>query len=131
MYYSGALVEEYNIPAGSVWGQPAASRVIAVGAINASDPGSDDIADYSSHGPAAIYLPSFESRTKPDISAIDAVRAPGVTARRGDLRGGARDIRGPRVTGRTLTGIRRRGNTPQSRARMATGRAGGRSPSPG
>ena len=78
MYYSGALIEEYNIPAGSVWGQPAARRVIAVGAINASDPGSDDIADYSSHGPAAIYLPSFESRTKPDISAIDAVRITGV-----------------------------------------------------
>ena len=77
MYYSGALVDEYNISAGSVWGQPAASQVIAVGAISAYDSGSDDISNYSSHGPAVIYFPSFESRPKPDISAIDGVRVTG------------------------------------------------------
>lgn len=55
-------------PSSSVTNQSdAGGDVISVGAINASDPGHDTIAFYSSRGP------TNDGRTKPDITGIDGV----------------------------------------------------------
>ena len=59
-------------PGGSVTNQSdAGGGVIAVGAINASDPGHDTIAYYSSRGP------TNDGRIKPDITGIDGVSISG------------------------------------------------------
>ena len=47
--------------------------MVATAAIDAADPGHDTIEFYSSRGFSEIYFPSFESRLKPDIAAIDGV----------------------------------------------------------
>jgi len=74
LFFLGASAIEYPIPAGSVFGHAGTPRAIAVGAINAS---SNDVAFYSSHGPARINFPSIQLRTKPDISATDGVNVTG------------------------------------------------------
>ncbi len=62
----------YNTIAGSVGAQSdAGGGVLSVGAINASDAGANDIADYSSRGPTG------DGRIKPDITAIDGVDVSG------------------------------------------------------
>jgi subtilisin family serine protease len=62
----------YNTLAGSVGAQSdSGGGVISVGAINASDPGTDTIASYSSRGPTG------DGRIKPDITAIDGVNVTG------------------------------------------------------
>ena len=58
---------ESSVPAQSDSG----GGVVSVGAINASDLGVDDIASYSSHGPAN------NGATKPDVAAIDGVSITG------------------------------------------------------
>jgi subtilisin family serine protease len=70
-------VNEFNVPAGSVFGHPAVTGAIAAGAIAASDPGNDTIETFSSRGPAELFFPSFESRLKPDVAAIDDVSVTG------------------------------------------------------
>ncbi len=70
-------IEEYNISGGSITGHQAVQDVLAVAAINASDPGNNTIAPYSSHGPAQIIFPTIESRSKPNITAIDGVTVTG------------------------------------------------------
>ncbi|MCH8815396.1 MAG: S8 family serine peptidase [Chloroflexi bacterium] len=77
MFVLGGQVEEYNIPDGSVFGHAAVPDVLAIGAINASDPGNDNIAPYSSRGPSRIDFPSIQIRQKPDITAIDGVSVTG------------------------------------------------------
>ena len=72
---------EYNDPSGSVVGHPTMANVLAVGAIDAADPGHDTIEPYSSRGPAIIRLPGFESRAKPDLVAIDGVSVTGAGGR--------------------------------------------------
>ena len=72
-----AVVNEFNVPAGSIFGHPAVPGAIAVGAIDAADPGVDTIEPFSSHGPAEITFPSFESRLKPDVVGIDGVSVTG------------------------------------------------------
>ena len=47
------------------------SRVLAIGAINASDSGNDNIEPFSSHGPVGINFPSLEIREKLDLTGID------------------------------------------------------------
>ena len=71
------VVNEFNVPAGSVFGHPAVTGAIAAGAIAASDPGNDTIETFSSRGPAEVFSPSFESRLKPDVAAIDGVSVTG------------------------------------------------------
>jgi hypothetical protein len=77
MYFGAAITcggaaANYNTIAGSVPAQSdAGGGVLSVGAINASDPGSDSIASYSSHGPTG------DGRIKPDITAIDGVDVSG------------------------------------------------------
>lgn len=71
---NGAWVYTDNITsADSIFGHPAVPDVIAVGAIDASDPGNDDIRDFSSQGPVTISYPSPVSRPKPDLCGIDGV----------------------------------------------------------
>lgn len=77
MYYFGMNRVEFTVPQGSIFGHPAASGAIAVGTINADNPGNESIAIYSSQGPCEISFPSSEFRQKPDITGIDAVRVSG------------------------------------------------------
>ena len=77
MYVYGSVVNQHNVPQGSIFGHPAVVGAIGVGAIDAADPGNNDIEPFSSRGPADVYFPSFQSRPKPDISAIDGVTVTG------------------------------------------------------
>jgi subtilisin family serine protease len=70
-------VTEYNVPGGSVFGHPGIPGVLAIGAIDASDPNHDDIEPFSSHGPARIDFPTVQIRSKPDLIAIDGVSVTG------------------------------------------------------
>lgn len=78
MFLLGGQVDEYNTPAGSVFGHSGVPGVVAVGAINADEPGNDDIAFYSSRGPSRIDFPSISIRPKPDVTGIDGVSVTGV-----------------------------------------------------
>ena len=71
---------EYWVPEGGIVSQPAVKGVLAVGAIDASDPGYDDPEDFSDMGPSRIYDysdDSFEDRLKPDVMGIDGVLVTG------------------------------------------------------
>jgi len=71
---NGAYVYANNIdPADSIFGHPAVPGAIAAGAIDARDPGNDDIEPFSSQGPVTISHPSPVSRPKPDLSGVDGV----------------------------------------------------------
>ena len=72
-----AYMTEFGVPEGSIFGHPAVPGAVATGAIDADDPGHDTIEYYSSHGPSEIFFPSFESRDKPDVVAIDGVSVTG------------------------------------------------------
>ncbi len=75
---NGAYVYNNNIdPADSIFGHAAVPGAIAAGAINASDPGNDDIEFFSSQGPVTISYPSPVSRAKPDLCGIDGVAVTG------------------------------------------------------
>ncbi|MCK4476729.1 MAG: S8 family serine peptidase [Methanophagales archaeon] len=75
---SGAGVYTNNIDsADSIFGHAAVPNAIAVGAIDASDPGNDDIEPFSSQGPVTISYPSPVSRPKPDLCGIDGVTVTG------------------------------------------------------
>jgi hypothetical protein len=50
---------------------------ITVGAIGADDPGHDTIESFSSQGPCDIFFPTYERRSKPDVTGIDGVRITG------------------------------------------------------
>ena len=71
------LVEEFNVPDGSVFGHPAVSGVLATAAIAASDPGNDTIESFSSRGPSEIFFPIRETRQTPTVAAIDGVSVTG------------------------------------------------------
>ncbi|MEW6458995.1 MAG: fibronectin type III domain-containing protein [Bacillota bacterium] len=73
--YDGQVVN-YGTAADSIFGHPAVPNVIAVGALNASNPMA--IASYSSQGPVTITYPSSVTRKKPDICGIDGVAVTGV-----------------------------------------------------
>jgi hypothetical protein len=64
-------------PADSVWGHPAVEEVFSCAAIDAADPGLDDIETYSSRGPCTISFPSAEVRDAPFITAVDGVTVTG------------------------------------------------------
>jgi hypothetical protein len=75
---SGVTVYSNNLnSADSIFGHPAVPGAVTVGAIDASDPGNDNIESYSSRGPVTISYPSAVSRQKPDISGIDDVSVTG------------------------------------------------------
>ena len=77
LFVLGGTVDEYGTPAGSIFGHAALPRVIAVGAIDASDPENNDIEGFSSQGPTQIYFPTEQSRPKPDVVSIDGVAITG------------------------------------------------------
>ena len=66
----GPRIEEYGVPAGSIFGVAAVPGVMAVGAVPASAP--DVIEPFSSRGPALIAIPERRERQKPDLVAVDA-----------------------------------------------------------
>jgi len=66
-----------QVAADSIFGHPAVPGAMAAAAIDASDPGNDDIEPFSSRGPSTIFFPSQEIRQKPDVSAIDGVTVTG------------------------------------------------------
>lgn len=75
---------DFDVPSDTVWGHPAATDVIAVGAVPAtsnrfcsSASGPDQIETFSSQGPEAIFFPSFEQRLKPDVVAPDDIHITG------------------------------------------------------
>ena len=76
MFYSLAPLE-YNVPEGSIFGHPAVPGALAAGAVDASDPGNDNIRLFSSRGPSEIFYPAQVLRPKPDITAIDGVSVTG------------------------------------------------------
>ena len=78
MYSFGNIsVEQYEVSAGSVFGHAGVPGVLAVGAIDANDPGNDTIEFFSSIGPSRIDFPSVQLRDKPDITGIDGVSVTG------------------------------------------------------
>lgn len=77
MFHLGAPAIQYPIPEGSIFGHPGVARAIAVGTINAADPGTNDIAFYSSRGPARVDFPARQDRAKPDLTGIDGVSVTG------------------------------------------------------
>jgi subtilisin family serine protease len=68
---------EYASSQFGIFGHPARPEVVAVAAINALDPGLDDIESFSSHGPSPIFFPSTIFRPKPDLAAFDGVATTG------------------------------------------------------
>ena len=77
LFFLGSPAIEFPTPRGSIFGHPGVARAIAVGAINASESGNDQIAFYSSQGPARVDFPRREDRNKPDVIGIDGVRVSG------------------------------------------------------
>jgi len=75
LFVYGGSILDYGTTADSIYGHPAVSEVIAVGAINAGDPNS--IAPYSSQGNVTISYPASQIRKKPDLAAIDGVSVTG------------------------------------------------------
>ena len=61
------------IPGDAIVGHAALPGVISTAAINANDPGNDDIAPYSSRGPSTIRFPAQVVRATPSITGIDNV----------------------------------------------------------
>lgn len=75
LLFAGQIrVEEHNVARGSIFGHPCVRDALAVGAIDAADPGFDTIEAFSSQGPCEIMLPVHDSRTKPDLVGADGTR---------------------------------------------------------
>ncbi len=75
MFFNGPVIpQEFNVPEDSVFGHPAVSEVIAVGAVPSNNP--NIIEGFSSQGPVTISFPS-QSRLKPDVVAPNRVSITG------------------------------------------------------
>jgi hypothetical protein len=70
-------VDDDSTSSDTIFGHPAVEEVISCAAINASDPGTDTIAFYSSRGPSTISFPTSDSRQTPFITGIDGVSITG------------------------------------------------------
>lgn len=89
LFFLGGGAIEYPISKSSVYGHSAVERVIAVGAINASEFDTEEVTFYSSRGPSVINhvldpsslsivnLEYQELRKKPDLVAVDGVSVTG------------------------------------------------------
>ncbi len=69
MYIFGVNSVEYYTPENSIWGQPGVPLVITTGAVPYDN--ISTIEGFSSHGNYDVYFPSYVSRPKPDVVAID------------------------------------------------------------
>lgn len=77
----GVTPLQYGNVDGSIYGHAGAQRCLAVGAIDANDPGNDNIEPFSNRGPTRIYSYdangnpiNFVNRNKPEHAAIDGVQ---------------------------------------------------------
>ena len=77
MFFIDSYAREYGVEEGGIVHHVAVPGVLAVGAVDADDPGNDDLRSSSDQGPSRIYFPSFESRDKPDVVASDGVSITG------------------------------------------------------
>ncbi len=75
--YTSHVYENNLVKEDSIYGHPSVPGVIAIGAIDAADPGNENIADYSSLGPVTRTYPLFEEIDKPDICGITGVTVTG------------------------------------------------------
>ncbi len=66
---------DFGVAEDSIFGHPAVSEVISVGAVPFDDPLS--VEPFSSEGPSTIFFPAFEQRPKPDVVAPDRVSVTG------------------------------------------------------
>ncbi len=73
LFCLGAGALEHVTAAGSIVGHPALDEVVAVAAIDAADPGLDQVEPFSSQGPARVDFPARVDRAKPDLAAFDGV----------------------------------------------------------
>ena len=67
---------EHGVEEGGIFGHPAVTGALAVGAIDAADPDNDEPEFFSDRGPTRIYDYSDDSyvdRSKPDVMGIDGV----------------------------------------------------------
>lgn len=78
MFFSNTRPTQFNVSADSIFGHRAVPGVLATAAIDASDPGHNDIETFSSRGPATIFFPAPETRQKPDVAAVNGVAVTGV-----------------------------------------------------
>ena len=77
LFVPRGAVLEHGVQERGVVGHEAVTGVLAVGAIDSSDPGNDEAEPYSDRGPTEIYFPSRETRNKPDVMGIDGVSITG------------------------------------------------------
>ena len=77
LFVRGGTDLEYGAPEGSIFRHAAVEKVLAVGAVNAADPGNDDLQPFSARGRSEIYFPSRETRYKPDVVGTDGGRVTG------------------------------------------------------
>lgn len=71
--FGNVTVLTHNVAAGSVFGHPCVRDVVAVGAVDANDPGFDTLEEFSAQGPCDLFFPTREFRTKPDLAGADGV----------------------------------------------------------
>src|SRR5262249_20562224 len=71
LFCLGAAAMEHGTAAGSIFGHPALSSVVAVGAVDVDDPGLDDVEPFSSHGPARVDFPTLQVRAKPELGGFE------------------------------------------------------------
>lgn len=76
-FFLGDAGIEYPIERDAIFGHAGLARTLSVATINASEPGNDETAFYSSQGPSTVFRPRFEVRDKPDFAAIDGVNVTG------------------------------------------------------
>ena len=73
LFCLGARAVEHVTAAGSIVGHAALDEVVAVAAIDAADPGLDQVEPFSSQGPSRVDFPAREDRAKPDLAGFDGV----------------------------------------------------------
>ena len=69
----GFTLNEHHVAGNSIFGHPCVSEALAVGAIEASEPGFDAIESFSSQGPCSLFFPTAQTRFKPDVIGADGV----------------------------------------------------------
>jgi subtilisin family serine protease len=79
LYCLRCTLQEFAVPAGSIFGHPAVPEVLAVAAAFSGTP--TVIEPFSSAGPSTTVFPAAEERPKPDLTGIDGVSTtrPGFT----------------------------------------------------
>ena len=80
----GINVDGRATDADTIFGHAALEDVISVGAVNALDPGLDDVRDYSSRGPSTIYT-DFANQVSTQRSTLDVIGVDGVQTNIGQI----------------------------------------------